>query len=117
MATLVDLTDARYIYSKDGDLAKHMKELNKNGLKSVWGMAVGNILDNALITVANPNEIQRKGQTTGQKGYYLHDVNFDGAVKWAAEGILDMNRLKVDEADDAYMVYKNRNLFSEIPEN
>lgn len=113
MATLVDLTDVRYIYSKDGDLARHMKELNRNGLKPLWGMAVGNVLENNLITVANPNEIQRKGMHT-IKGYYLLDVNFDGLVKWAAEGILETNQVSVDEADDAYVVYKNRNLFSEI---
>lgn len=116
MATLIDLTDARYVYSKDGDLARHMKEFNRNGLKAVWGMAVGNVLDNSMISIANPNEIQRK-LNTNVKGYYLHDVNFDGMVKWASDGILEMNKVVVDPADDAYIVYKNRNLFSEIPEN
>lgn len=116
MATLVDLTNSAYVYTKDGNITNHMKELTVIQGRYVWGMAVGNILDNSLISVANPNEIQRKGTQSTLRGYYLHDVNFDGLVKWNVQGIIDGNSAGTDKTDDAYIVYRNRNLFSEIPE-
>lgn len=116
LASLVDLTNPMYIYSKDGNLANHMVELTvQNGLY-VWGMAVGNILNNGMISIANPNEIQQVDRPqTEIKGYYRYDVNFDGFVKWQQQGILNVDKLEGDESDDAYLVYKNRNIFSEIP--
>lgn len=117
MATLVDLTNSAYVYTKDGNITNHMKELTVIQGRYVWGMAVGNILSNSLISIANPNEIQRLGIQNSLRGYYLHDVNFDGVVKWNIQGIIDGNSVATDKSDDAYFVFKNRNLFSEIPEN
>ena len=78
-------------------------------------MAVGNILGNSLISIANPNEIQLNGMEN-TAGYYLLDVNFDGVIKWTSEDLLQNNGTDAQEGSDAYIVYKNRDLFSEIPE-
>ena len=114
-AALVDLTDARNIFTRDGDIARHCKELGRESIKPFWSMAVGNILGNSLISIANPNEIQLNGMEN-TAGYYLLDVNFDGVIKWASEDLLQNNGTDAQEGSDAYIVYKNRDLFSEIPE-
>lgn len=114
-AALVDLTDARNIFTRDGDIARHCKELGRESIKPFWSMAVGNILGNSLISIANPNEIQLNGMEN-TAGYYLLDVNFDGVIKWTSEDLLQNNGTDAQEGSDAYIVYKNRDLFSEIPE-
>lgn len=116
MASLVDLTNPMYIYSRDGNLANHMVELTVQNGRYVWGMAVGNILNNSMISIANPNEIQNTDALpTKVRGYYQYDVNFDGFVKWNQKGILNLDQGNTGVNDDAYLVYKNRNIFSEIP--
>lgn len=113
-AQFVDLTQFKNLYTFDGDLQSHVSSVTLENGMTLWCMSVGNVLSNALISVANPNEIQKAPvKQTTQKGYYLLDVNFDGQVKWATEGVL---KSEDHTADDAYLIYKNRHKFSEIPE-
>lgn len=115
-ATLMDFTNPLKIYCADGKWSLHMKSVGLINGKDAVALVVGNVLNNSLISIANPNQVQRasvKERTV--KGYYLNDVNFDGFVTWPDTNMSDSDTMNPDCRDDAYLIYRNRNNFSEIP--
>lgn len=115
-AITLDFTDINSIYSKDADLVRHVKELDRIGMRSVFGMPVGNVLFNNLISIGSASEIQLNGMKSNTRGYHLYDVSFDGTVIWNISDVLKSNDKNVGKVNDAYIVYKNRDMFSEVPE-
>ena len=115
-AITLDFTDINSIYSKDADLVRHVKELDRIGMRSIFGMPVGNVLFNNLISIGSASEIQLNGMKSNTRGYHLYDVSFDGTVIWNISDVLKSNDKNVGKVNDAYIVYKNRDMFSEVPE-
>lgn len=105
-AELVDFRDSMNLYhSQNTKLEDHMKYVT-DGRKEIWMMCAGEVNDNKLISIYDPNSVTT--HNNGLKGYYLEDVNFDGEIDLTRGfgGALD--------GRDWRIVKKNRNRYTEI---
>ena len=107
-APMIDFTRSSMIYSRDGKPRNHMTALPKgNG----WMLSAGELNDNMLITVFDPNVITLEDiSLTGSNKSYdlLHDLNFDGEVEWPGWGNSSTS------TTDWNIVKRNRQKYSEI---
>lgn len=106
-APMIDFTRSSMIYSRDGEPRNHMTALPKgNG----WMLSAGELNDNMLITLFDPNVITLEDiSLTGSKSYdLLHDLNFDGKVEWPGWGNASTS------TTDWNIVKRNRQKYSEI---
>lgn len=105
-APMIDFTHASTIYTRDGELQNHMTQLPQG---SVWMLSAGELNNNMLITLFDPNVITLEDfSLTDFRSYdLLHDLNFDGKIEWQ-EG--KSANLKTDWN----IVKRNRQKFSEI---
>lgn len=114
-AVLMDMRMLGNIYVKEGDATLHVVWLGQINSVSVFGMCVGDVFDNALITINNANESIWKA--IDEFGYHKADVNFDGFVTIPQISSSD-GKLYPDpagaERDDMSKIYNNRDKFSEI---
>lgn len=107
-APMIDFTHSSTIYTRDGELRNHMTLLPQgNG----WMLSAGELNDNKLITLFDPNVITLEDfSLVGSKAYdLLHDLNFDGKVEWpGGEGT------SVPATTDWNIVKRNRQKYSEV---
>lgn len=109
-AVLMDMRLLDNIYISYGDLQQHVCWLGQADRLSLFGMYVGDVFENALISINNVNE--GIWQTEDKRGYYKADVDFDGVVT------VPRNLDEIDapgfETNDLSKIYNNRDKFSEI---
>lgn len=109
-AVLKDMRMLDNIYISRGDLQQHVCWLGQVDRVSLFGMYVGDVFENALISINNANE--GIWQTDATPGYYEADVDFDGIVT------VPRNLDEIDapgyETNDLSKIYNNRDKFSEI---
>lgn len=117
----VDFTNAANVYrsTRYPDMKNHMTPLSYYG-KEFWTMSAGDMNNNALVSVFDPNEINLrtlKPTPDGKSGiptpvsterYHLFDVNFDGEVDWPGWNKTNSSTLDWDK------VRRNRYKFTEI---
>jgi hypothetical protein len=109
-ASLVDLSLSANIHvdNTQGDMTNFIKFLGVFNGKQRWAMYAGNVLENSLISIANPNTALLYEKSTD--GYYLEDVNFDGKVT------IPINLQSPSDNSDVSIMFKNRFIYSLIVE-
>lgn len=80
---LVDFTDSSTVYMGTENLSQTMSVVGVRDGKQIWALGVGEVNENAIVSLLDPNDVKALGlQTTRDCGYNILDVNFDGKVNW-----------------------------------
>lgn len=100
----INFTNSANVYSRDKKYENHMSLYS-----SIWLLSAGELNENSLISIFDPNRItiDDTGDVASGKYDLLHDVNFDGRVDWPS-----WNGSK--EEVDWSKVRRNRGKFSEV---
>lgn len=105
---LVDFTDSSNVYFSTGRLAEHMSVVDTKDGKQVWAMCVGEVNENAIVSLLDPNDVKAYGETP-VVGYNVLDTNFDGEINWPGKST-DNSVIP----DDWIKARMNRDKYTEI---